>query len=720
MNLTSIQSLGNALPPQSSTTPQSGAVGNLAGDLDVARRASSNQGVTDEPYARKVLGLPASVASLWGYNADSTQYDTFKDDFLVAVNESVTKYIIDAETEVNDFKTRENGTFNKFKEDLLGKLEKLRSEFETQESEITNNVEQERRSLNNKISMYSSARNASREDLIREILLNVDSENLKNKLDGLNYMLEIFPAEFKGFPPSKYHPLLVKSYSDWKTRLDGLALFSSATETDSSAAMREEIQNELLKIARDSGEVPLDSRRELKLAIARCINHVERNGEQGASKFIKDLLFGICTIPSERKLLALREYCAMFPSQVKEIDKNDLCKLIARIALPEADISEGLKCLGETSGYIFLPDEFFEPWKAAAKVDPDSRDGRRMRFEFSEAAEVSIDKIVRDGRDVDEIFREFLFGLNRIDEPYRLNAASLICSEFKNKLSRMFQKFGSSEFVEFINQCFPQNEIDAAFAEFNKIQNFHQTRSPLSRFLTELREIAQIRWDDGRLWRNEQDIFERKIREGIRVCFNDNSVDAHDTALNILYGITDFDMKLRYTALGLVVSQKPDLAGLIGSSGVYQWVRDTFTGDLEPLRDDALERLLDAESDEESPVTEEKKEVQADLEPKSMSSQASWALRSLQSICRNDLRGEFQMPAAFKHLSDKDKNDAVQSAVNWAISDLNDQSLRWVQPLARSSDIRGYMRNTIAYTTYTQAPENLKRFAMRHGMVRPQ
>ncbi|MCE4061319.1 hypothetical protein LXM60_14005 [Pandoraea sputorum] len=720
MTLNSIQSLQSAAPPQSGATQPSGAIENLAADLHAARQASSDQAVGEEEYARKGVGLPESVANFWAYDAGATQYVTFKDDFANAVNESVNEYIDDTGREVVDFHNRENDVFNRFKEDIFSELEELRGKFEARQSEITAEIERKQRSLDNRISMYTANRSANRVDLIREILLNVDARNLDNKLDGLNYMLESFPSEFKGFSPSKYHPLLVKLYPDCRIRLDGLALFSSATETDSSAAMREEIQNELLKIARDTGEIPLNSRKEFQRAIERCLDHVERNGEQGETKFIEDLLFGICTIPPERKLLALREYCAMFPSQVKEIDKNDLCKLIARISLREADMSEGLKCLGETSGYIFLPDDFFEPWQAAASVDPDSREGRRMRFEFSERTEDRISKIVHDGRDVDEVFREFLFGLNRIDAPYRLNAAALICSEFKTNLSRVFLKFGSLEFVEFINQCFPKNEIDAAFVEFKKIQYFHQTNLPLARFLTELREISQIHRDDDLRWWKEQDVLVRRIMEGITACFDDNSVDANDTALSILYGITDFDMNLRPVALDLVVSQKPELGRMIDTRDLYKWVQETFTGNLERFRDDALDRLLDAEADEESPTIEPKKEVQDDLAPKSMSSSANWALRFLQDICRSNGRQEFQMPAQFKRLSDRDKKDAVQAAVNWAIMDMDENSYRWVRPMSLSSDIRPYMRNTIAYTTYTRAAANLKTFVTKHNMVRPE
>lgn len=410
----------------------------------------------------------------------------------------------------------------------------------------------------------------------------------------------------------------------------------------------------------------------------------------------------------------------MFPDQIKDIDKRDLCRLIATISLGGSEISEALKCLGETSGYIFLPDVFFLLWQAAAGADPDSLEGRRRRFAFSEVVADGIEKIVRDGRDRDEVFRELLFGLTRINEPERLNAVRLICAEFKYDLSQVFLKFRSAEVIEFIEQCIPRGEVKSALEEFNSIKNFDKNQILVRRFLSGLGEVLNLWQEDVRRWRREQDFHAMNIEKTIKACFEDSSVDARGMALSILYGIKQFDEEKISFAISLIVRQKPEIGKVIGREEAEKWAREVFGGNLEGDREDALTLLGFSSIDDGYPVGQPKKEVQADLEPTSLSPRAKWALDELKEICRRKVRIPFAMHGAFIEMDEEDKWKSVQSAVNWAISDMDQDSYYWLRPLGNSSDITRYLANTILHTTYARADANLKYFMNLHKMVRPE
>ncbi|WP_245725451.1 hypothetical protein [Pandoraea oxalativorans] len=287
-------------------------------------------------------------------------------------------------------------------------------------------------------------------DFREAVKVRLDIDNSANARDGLESLLRSCPQQFRGFPANEYLELFTCHCPDGeKDEINGLMAFSGITGSDSKSEMRRVIGRILVSAlgAQDERNTRAVPASDLKHSLSQCLEHVGKIDSDSSRQFVLDLLGDIRDVDEKHRLNALRKYCEIIPERIKQIPQSELQELPAILALNDADTSGALKCLGVTTGHVFLPQGIFADWKEVASLRPDVPGDQKKRTDFANQLRQKIDKIVDDGRDANFVMREVVLRLGRLDEDTQAAGAKLLREFFKKDLSRMAAALGGNNLV---------------------------------------------------------------------------------------------------------------------------------------------------------------------------------------------------------------------------------------------------------------------------------
>ncbi|VVD82972.1 hypothetical protein PAQ31011_01207 [Pandoraea aquatica] len=565
-----------------------------------------------------------------------------------------------------------------------------------------------------------------RADFQAAVKLVVNAEAKNNEGDGLQFMRSS-PAQFRGFPADDYHKLLRKSCGRGEERLGRLMEFSVITGSDSQREMRWEIIEELYNAIdyddRPSMKEMLDRR--IKNSINSCLEHLGQDSADSSNKFILDLLGDVSTFRPRYRLIALIRLCEIIPEKIKQIPKSDLEDLPATLALNEADTSGALKCLGETTGYVFLPHGIFADWEEIASLNPDVQGDQRVRTYFADQLRHRVDKIVDDGRDANLVMREIVLRLARLDEDTQSAGAKLLREFFKSDLSSMFAASGGKKALGIIGNYCDRAKLE--FTDFSKEIAARLKGGKQLKLQESFKESAQARIRNNREWNHNRDYYYWSIGSDLqRVLINKEGAEKRAAVMDILDGFDEWaDGRGKYFALqdfSAIMSDyyRVTITDIIGKDAANAWLSENYAVS---DREFAFAREHLGLDKVETTPEEAGEEF---IVPYNSSERMKWAERNLLSICGMYMNGSgtaFDMPPSFNNLSWQDRADAMQLTVNWAMRPLNNDTFKKLRAMAASDDLRGLMANTVTKRKFAEVKDfvgadSLSEFMKKHRMVR--
>ncbi|MFK0377008.1 hypothetical protein [Pandoraea sp. NPDC090278] len=559
------------------------------------------------------------------------------------------------------------------------------------------------------------------------VRLAANTEEKNNKGDGLQFMRNS-PGQFRGFPADDYHKLLRKSCDSWEGRLGKLMQFSDITGSDSQRGMRWEILMELDNYIEYDEDRPYRKEmqdRRIKIAIDRCLEHLDQSNADSSRQFVLDLLSDVSILRLRYRLSALTRLCEIIPEKIKQISQSDLQELPAILTLSEAETSSALKCLGETTGYVFLPHGIFADWQELASLKLDVPADQRRRTDFADQLRQRIDKIVDDGRDANLVMREIVLRLARLDEDTQSAGAKLLCEFFKDELSSMFAATGGRRSLAIIGSYCDSAKLE--FADFSREINGRLRATGQLNLQENFKESAKSRIKNYRNWiRNQYEYYDNINFALRRVLFGKEGAEKCAAVMDVLYGFDEWaDSHEKFLSLqdfATVMSdyRRETIAGIVGEEAARAWLSENYSvSDKEFAL--ATELLgLDTIKTVPNKVDEEF------IIPHNSSDQMKWAERQLLSICGFGMNGSgaaFEMPPSFNNLSWQDRADAMQLTVNWAMKPLNNDTYKKLRAMAASLDLQGLMANTVTKRKFAEVrdfpgDESVRVIMQKYNMVR--
>ncbi|MFK0377003.1 hypothetical protein [Pandoraea sp. NPDC090278] len=656
---------------------ESDGVGAMSADLIVMRPIPLADAGISEGESRGLLGLPAAVEEYWVYDKNRTQYETFKDDFKQAINLSVNNYCAEANEKINSLKSDRETKFEIFERDSLNSVIAKRGELKELEAKVEKDVGDKKNEMIYEIKKYTSNLSPIREVLIREMLCRIDEKKLNGKLDGLEYMVESFGAEFKEFPPEEYRSLLLRVYEGWETRLDGLVYFSSKSKCDARPVMLDEISIALKAALEGDEHSTREGDLRFRKSLEKFLEYCRGRGVTWEQEFFDDVFFGIKRISEEYRLTALMKYCDIAPENIKKIPQSRLHDFVCGTFSDAERISEAFRCLGEATGCIFLPDDLYVTWQKAAAADPTTKEGRIASAEFVRNVEGRVSKIVDiDGRKINDVYREIILGLSRIDDDLRLNSIKLICRYFSENLSDMFSEFGPSRVCDLIYEIIPKHSVDDAMSEFSKVNGFDQYARLVGEFVERLRKVSSE-------FNGDEYYFDYRLRRRIENIVDDLLVVSSGREFTVgrrmIYALNMGSDELNYEVLRLIVDHIPGLREDIQLDEIRRWVGETFK--IERYKDRVLDLFTPPPRDDEIKIERVKQE---------MWEASRISMRRVRTI---------EIPNSFFSLTETEKQKVVKLTVDWIFSPVNSDTSLWLYRFSSNRSIQSYLMGTVSQDT---------------------
>jgi len=549
-----------------------------------------------------------------------------------------------------------------------------------------------------------------------------NAEDKGNKGDGLQFMRNS-PAQFRGFPADDYHKLLRKSCDSSEGRLGRLREFSDITGSDSQREMRWEILMELYHAIDYEGrpymKEILDAN--IKESINQSIEYMDRSNADSSRQFVLDLLVDVGTLRSRYRLSALIRLCEIIPEKIKQISQSDLQDLPAILTLGEAETSSAFKCLGETTGYVFLPHGIFADWQELASLKLDVPADQKKRADFADQLRQRIDKIVGDGRDANLVMKEIVLRLAPLDEDTQSAGAKLLCEFFKDELSSMFAATGGRRSLSIIGSYCDSAKLE--FADFSKEINERLRASGQLSLQENFKESTKLRIRDRREWIRNRDEYYWNIHSNLVRIFNrTEGAEKCAAVMDVLYGFDEwadgYEKLLSLLDFAAILSRyfRVTIVDIVGEEAARAWLSENYA--VSDREFASAEEALGLDKKVTAP-----EEVGEEFNiPHNSSANMKWAERQLLSICGTYMNGSgtaFDMPPSFNNLSWQDRADAMQLVVNWAMKPLNGDTLKKFKAMAASGDLRGLMANTVTKRKFAEVKdENLRSYMQQRNMVR--
>ncbi|MFK0377009.1 hypothetical protein [Pandoraea sp. NPDC090278] len=565
-------------------------------------------------------------------------------------------------------------------------------------------------------------------DFREAVKVRLDMDNPENRRDGLASLLRSCPQQFRGFPADEYLQLMDDHCPDRKEdALNSMVMFSSIIGSDEKLAIRQLIQRDLVSALGDKDErdATSESTGDPKNSLGKLLDQLGEIDGGPLTQFVLDLLRDIRDLDEKYRLAALRKYCEIVPERIQQISQSELQELPIDLALNDADTSGALKCLGEATGYVFLPLGIFADWEELAILRPDVPEDQKKRIHFANQLRQKIDKIADDGRDANFVLREVVLKLARLDEDTQWAGSKLLQEFFRDDLSRMVEALGPDMFHGSI-----KNYCEGAKSEFGNVSAEAVGRSKGNdRFdlLESLKASARARLKDPSAWSRDRESYRWEIRSHVSSLFDDKTRgQKRVAATDVLSHFGDWGMALEkifaVIDLSAIFSERygESLGDVVGTRGCKEWISENFKQGSVAYSAAMRELGIDEWALEESGLPDNVGE--AFIIPHNKSRMFEWAVNFLMSICNTGMNGSgraFEMPPSFTNLSWQDRADAMQVTVNWTMQPLNNDTLKKLKAMAASVDLRDLMVNTVTKRKFAEVwDEHLRSYMQARRMVR--